>query len=340
LGPAPRVRDALSGLFESIVHYPESDCTELREALARLHGLQPAHLCVANGSTQLIYLLPRLVPGKRALVVAPAFSEYTGALSRDGWEVDQFVLESGDGFAIPLDRLEKRLRNGYDFLILGNPGNPSGRLYPLSEVREFIRICQAARCFLLLDEAFMDFCEVESAKRCAVEIEEMLILRSLTKFYALPGMRLGYAIGHASTVARLAALREPWSVNTLAQVAGLASLADAEYAAATHKLIDGERERLTTGLAAIAGLKPYPSAANYLLVEIEDGVSAIDLAERLLNVHILIRSCDNFAGLGDRFFRVAVRKREENDRLLAALAAALADIRPPVRLRSPAGCVT
>ncbi len=324
LGPAPAVREALAGLCDSIVHYPDTDCAELREALASHHGLEPAQVCVANGSTQLIYLLPRLVPGKRAMVIAPAFSEYAGALARDDWKVDQFILESSHGFAIPFDRLHERLRSGCDLLILGNPGNPTGRLYPLPEVLEIIGLCRKAKCFVVLDEAFMDFREEESAKHHAVENDGILVLRSMTKFHALPGLRLGYAIGHDVIVARLAALREPWSVNTPAQAVGLASLADAGYITATRNFMDSEREYLRAGLAAITGLNPYQSAANYLLVEITQGPAAGELAQRLRDEHILVRCCGNFAGLDDRFFRVAVRKREENDRLLAALAAAFA----------------
>src|SRR5512136_3081577 len=109
LGPAPGVREALATVFSRLVHYPDSDCTELREALALSHGVEPANICVANGSTQLIYLLPRLTPGKRALVIAPAFSEYARALARDGWHVEQFILDSGNGFGLRFDRLEERL---------------------------------------------------------------------------------------------------------------------------------------------------------------------------------------------------------------------------------------
>jgi threonine-phosphate decarboxylase len=320
LGPAPGVREALATAYDLLVHYPDSDCTELREALALSHGVKSANICVANGSTQLIYLLPRLAPGKRALVIAPAFSEYARSLARDGWGVEQFILESADGFVLPLDRLEMNLRTGYDILILGNPGNPSGRLYPLSTVREIDRLCRLAGCFLVLDEAFMDFCEEGSAKHYATERDGILVLRSMTKFYALPGMRLGYAIGNASIVTRLASLSEPWSVNTPAQAAGLASLADNGYTAATRELVISGRAHLFAGLAAIPGLSPFPSAANYLLVEIAGGESSGELAGQLLAKFILIRACGNFAGLDNRFFRVAVRNREENDRLLAALA--------------------
>lgn len=323
LGPAPGVREAVAAAFDRQVHYPDSDCTELRHALARHHGVAPANICVANGSTELIYLLPRLVAGKRALVVAPPFSEYARALARDGWGVDFFPLASGAGFDITIWRLGETLRNGYDLVIIANPGNPTGRLYPRAEVAELGRLCRAAGCFLAVDEAFMDFCEEGTVKRLAADDDGILVLRSMTKFYALPGLRLGYAIGASSVIARLSGLREPWSVNTLAQAAGIASLAAVGYAAATLEFVASERAYLAAGLASIPGLRPFPSAANYILVEICRGPSAADIVGQLLARRLIVRHCGNFAGLSDGFFRVAVRSRQENDRLLAALAQAV-----------------
>ncbi len=322
LGPAPGVRESMIGALDRLIHYPDSDCSELREALAHRHGVETINICVANGSTQLIYLMPRLVPGKRALVVAPAFSEYALALVRDGWQVEEFTLEACDGFALPFARLEQRVAGGYDLVVLANPGNPTGRLYSLAETEMLSRLCRTAGAFLVIDEAFIDFCEEASIKSYAAAEEGILVLRSLTKFYALPGLRLGYAIAAAPVISRLASLREPWSVNTVAQAAALASLAAPGYAEATRTLVAAERTRLAAGIAAIAGFSPFPSAANYLLVASKGGLSAGELGERVLAERILIRSCANFTGLGELFFRVAVKRPGENDRLLAALAAA------------------
>lgn len=323
LGPAPGVQEALKDSFNNLAHYPDNDCTGLSEALARSHGLKPSNICVANGSTELIYLLPRLIPWKRALVIAPSFSEYARAFNRDDCDVKYLVLKSSKGFALSLEQIEERLRDGFDICIIGNPGNPTGRLYPFAEIEELYRLCRAAGCMLVVDEAFMDFCEEQSAKHFASSHEGILLLRSMTKFHALPGLRLGYAVGSEGIIERLKQIREPWSVNTPAQAAGLASLADVEYAATTRKVIAAERQHLSAGLAAIPGLRPYPSAANFLLVEIVRGPTAEELARRLITEHILIRDCANFNGLDDSFFRVAVRGREENGRLMAALSSAI-----------------
>lgn len=323
LGPAPGVREAVAAAFDRLGHYPDSDCAPLAAALARYHGILAENVCVANGSTELIYLLPLLVPGKRALLVAPPFSEYARALTRGGWEVEYFPLFPEEGFRLDRERLARRLDREIDLLLLANPGNPTGALVERVALVEVLEFCGALGIFAVVDEAFMDFCEGKSVKRYVAEREGALVLRSMTKFFALPGLRLGYGIGAPETVARLAALREPWSVNTLAQVAGLASLSDAEYIRRTREETTEERGRLAAGLALLPGVKVYPSAANYLLVELTGGAAASGVADRLLGERLLIRECGNFVGLSERFVRVAVRGREENGRLLAALTRAL-----------------
>lgn len=319
LGPPSGVWEAIRDAFDRLVHYPDSEATELLHALARYHGIAPENICAANGSTELIYLLPRLAQGSRALVVAPPFSEYARALVREGWDYDYFILRSEDDFAISRSRLESELRKGYDLLFLCNPGNPTGRLLTIPEVDEIVTCCMETGTFLALDEAFIDFCEDESAKHTVCSSGNGIVLRSMTKFFAIPGLRLGYAIGSKDVIANLATMREPWSVNTLAQVAGVAALADIDYPVRTRQYVGMERERLTAGLREIPGLKPYPSAANYLLIEIIAGPDASQLQRLLLEDRILIRGCGNFHGLDDRFFRVAVRTTGENELILRAL---------------------
>jgi threonine-phosphate decarboxylase len=320
LGPAPGVKPAVTDAFDRLVHYPDNACTELRQALAAFHGLDPEQFWVANGSTELIYLMPRLVEGKRGLIVAPAFSEYERALSQAGWGAEFLYLRPREGFSLSLPLLEEKLKEGFDLLFIANPGNPAGN--PLSpEIMERVsELAHSAGTFLVVDEAFMDFCEEYSGKRLVPVMGSTIILRSMTKFYALPGLRLGYAIANERVIGRLAKAREPWSVNTLAQVAGVASLADAGYRELTLSHTAEERAVLVRGLGNIPGLIVHPSAANYLLVEITAGPPAGEVRRRLLEERLVIRDCGNFMGLDNLFFRLSVRKREENERLVAALA--------------------
>jgi len=319
LGMAPGVREALAGSVDRLLHYPDKHAAELKEQLAAYHGVAAAEIAVANGSTELIHLMPRLVNGKKGLIVAPAFAEYALALERAGWEIDYFTLEQGDDFSLCVPRLAAKLAEGYDLLFVCNPGNPTGALIPHRDIEQIVGHCREQEVFLVLDEAFVDFCEEKSAKQLIRHTPHAVLLRSMTKFFAIPGLRLGYAIGTAETIARIAALQDPWSVNTAAQVAGIASVSAADYCLRTRSYVREERERLAAGIASLGSFRVYPSHANYLLVEIGSGMTAADLRAALLPQRLLIRDCSNFQGLNPRFFRIAVRLKEENDRLLQQL---------------------
>ncbi len=316
LGLARGVREAVFAAFDRIVHYPDCDSTQLKQSLAGFHGVSAAQIIIANGSTELIYLVPRLVKGGIGLIVTPAFSEYAKALSG---AVRYLTLSAENGFHLSLETLEKELSAGFKVMFLCNPGNPSGALIPEPVVGKILELCRAAGTLLVLDEAFMDFCEADSGKYLALNSDHVIVLRSMTKFFAIPGLRIGYAIASPGLIFRLESLRGPWSVNTPAQIAGIASLRDAGHAQRTIQYIEGERAFLASELACIVGLQPYPSAANYLLVRIREGHTAEELRRELLKRFILIRDCSKFEGLDSRFFRVAVRQRGENVKLLEAL---------------------
>jgi threonine-phosphate decarboxylase len=319
LGLAKGVRKAVCAAFDRVMHYPDSGSPDLRKALARFHGVDVKRVIVANGSTELIYLIPRLIKGSRGLVIAPAFSEYAKALSHAGMEVHYLILNAENSFEFPLEEFEQRLSEGYDVVFLCNPGNPSGALIPLPVIGGILDLCRAAGTFLVLDEAFMDFCEGGSGKYLVTDRGEGIVLRSMTKFFAVPGLRIGYAIASPEIVRRLESVRGPWSVNTPAQIAGVVSLGDPGYIRRTIRYVEAERAFLASELASIGGLRPFPSAANYLLVRTGGSYAAAELREELIKKLILIRDCSNFHGLDGGFFRVAVRKREENVRLLEAL---------------------
>lgn len=319
LGFAAGVKEAVSGAFDKLLHYPDADSAELKQALSRLHGVSETQITVANGSTELIYLLPRLFGGGKGLIVAPAFSEYAKALTRAGMEVHYMDLRAEDDFSLSLEMLKSKLAAGFDMMFLCNPGNPAGNLIPRPVIEEALDLCRAAGTFLVLDEAFMDFCEPGSAKYDVLNSDNGIVIRSMTKFYAIPGLRVGFAMASSGIIDRLDSLRGPWSVNTAAQVAAVASLSDPSHAEHTLRFIERERAFLAEEIARIGGMKPYPSAANYLLVRLENGLDAGRLRRELMKRLILIRDCSNFHGLDGGFFRVAVRTREENERLLVSL---------------------
>lgn len=323
LGLSQHVRDALVNALDSLVHYPDNSCRRLKQALARTHGLATSQIELANGSTEIIYKLPSMLYGRRALVIEPAFSEYVHALKQHGWDVRQLTLSSRNNFRLDPERIGEALIEGYDALYLCNPGNPSGILYPRELIQKIYGMCRSAHTFFILDEAFMDFCEEHSAKQIITAEAHGVVLRSMTKFHAIPGLRLGYAMASQRVIGRLAAIGGPWSVNTMAQEAGLAALNDREYIQRSTEYVATQRTALSEQLAALPGLTVYPSSANFLLVSNNGGITSAELQGRLLKKRILIRDCARFAGLSNRFFRVAVRTEEENIRLVDCLREAL-----------------
>lgn len=323
LGFSPMVRKAISSAMDTLVHYPDNSHHDLKHALARHHGLPATHFAIASGSTELIYHIPAMLNAGHALIVSPSFSEYRHALDQHHGKWRHFILSPENGFALDMPALEHALKDGYDLLYLCNPGNPSGMLYPRQTIERVYRLCRASGTFLVLDEAFMDFCEDASAKRIIAAGDNGVVLRSMTKFFGFPGLRLGYAIGAPSLMERLDAMGGPWSVNTLALAAGVAALNDTAHNRDTLDYISRERRRIADGLSGFAQLKVHASAANFLLVEINGSLTAGELKERLMLQGILIRDCSDFTGLSPRFFRIAVRTTEENNRFLHCLKGSL-----------------
>lgn len=316
LGFPPAIAGAVQQSLREIVHYPDRRCLELKKDLAAYHGLRPEEILVGNGSTELIYLAARALRPRQALIVAPAFSEYEHALKVAQVPVEFQVTTEAQNFTLdqPLDP------RGTDLVFLANPASPSGALLPPDLLLESAAALDAAGAYLLLDEAFNDFVEEASLKPHLARFPRLLILRSFTKFFAIPGMRLGYLLAAPEVIELLAAVQEPWSVSTPVQAAGRACLQDLGYMARSRTLVGQEREFLLQGLSSLPGLQPFPSAVNYLLVKLtRPDWTAARLQKDLLAHKIVIRDASNFRGLDERFFRIAVRRREENQRLLKAL---------------------
>lgn len=325
LGPAPGVRKAAAEAFNLVSHYPETGSPHLCTALADYHSLSKENIAVANGSTELIHLVTRLFRRAegRALLIAPTFAEYANALQLAGWEFDYLTLSHKDGFTLDCARVADELAKGYDLLFFCNPGNPTGKLYSLADIENLYQLCKYNGCFFVLDEAFIDFAEASSAKHLISTSNNGLVLRSMTKFFGFPGIRIGYSIASAEVTSRLRTFLPPWNVETIPQAVALAGLAERDHSRRTLALVTRERQNLAASLSRLKELKVFESAANYLLIRLESGLPAAALQERLLEELILIRDCSDFEGLDNRFFRVAVKKRAQNKKLLQAIAGAL-----------------
>lgn len=323
LGFPPAVRALLARGALLLTRYPDTHSTELREVLAPALACSPRNIIVGNGSTELIYLLPRVLKPRRALVLKPTFSEYEKSLHAAGCAVQYLTLREKRGFRVRVEEAFGLLKRT-DMIFLCNPNNPTGMLVGDGELRELLDQAEKQGVVVVVDEAFMDFTPQESLAREVNLRSNLIVVRSMTKFFAVPGIRLGYLLAPAALVRRLNTHKEPWTVNGLAQSIGVACMADSRFGEKTRRFVDAERRYLVSRLKAVGGLHPYCSSANYLLVNISRrGLSSSLLYEELAGQGILIRDCRSFKGLGGRFIRVAVKGRRHNRMLIAALARAV-----------------
>lgn len=328
LGFAPQVRTAITENLASIVHYPDSECTQLKEALAAYYQLPQEQLLVGNGAVELIYLLCQVLKAQRALLVAPSFSEYERALRANDCVIDYTYLRQQNDFEPQMQQIIIDLKD-HDLIFVGNPNNPTGSIYPLESLRLLVEHAEANGCFVAIDESFMDFIEHDqafSAKALLAESHNLIVFHSLTKFFALPGLRLGFAACSDPEVCRRMLLaKDPWSVNALAQLAGCASLADRRYIKKSRNYLRSEMDYFYGELSEFAKLKVYEPTVNFILLNCRaSGFTAQQLYEKLLAEGIISRNCDNYPGLDEYYLRLAVRSRQENERLLEVLARILA----------------
>jgi histidinol-phosphate/aromatic aminotransferase/cobyric acid decarboxylase-like protein len=323
------VNEAIWAAFSSLKAYPDPEYGELRRSLSHYHSIPIDFVIPGNGAAELLTWAARdlsQLPGG-CLRLSPAFSDYDRALRAFACRAIDIPLLAAQSWR--LDDWEAALladpgdlsRCG---LLLNNPHNPTGALMSRSRLRPLL----ARFGLVVVDEAFMDFLPAERAESVidwVAEFPNLVVIRSLTKFYSMPGLRLGYAIAQPKTLQRWQQWRDPWSVNALAAAAGIAAIRDTDFQQQTWDWLTAANAELYEGLSALPGLSPLRSSANFFLVGCE--VSATALQAQLLERHqIYIRDCMSFAELGDRYFRVAVKTTADHQRLLMALAEVLPDL--------------
>lgn len=321
LGLSPGARHRLKKELGLVCHYPDERKADLRNLVASRENIDPESILFGNGATQLLHLIPHHLKPRKALLAQPAFSEYAAALRSSGCRIREYRLLPKRCFRIELDEFLRALGNeAPDMLILANPNNPTGAVIPPETLSAIVDLCLRRRIYFVADESFIDFTSQPSLVRLASRQRYLVVLRSFTKFFAIPGLRIGYLVAHPSMVKKLSYQQEPWSVNTLAVIAAAESIADSAFRGKSRSLIARELRYLSAGLSRLGWLVPYPSEANFLLVRIQHkGIRANHLIRELEAMRILIRDCADFRGLGQKHIRIAIRSRKENRCLLEAL---------------------
>lgn len=326
LGPSPKAMAALKDKLDLIKHYPDPRCTELRHSLARYLGLPSENMLFGNGVSELIYLLARVKGYRRAVVCAPTFVEYGEAVNNTGGSIIEVPIRENDSFTLPVTQLKKALRNA-DIIFVCNPNNPTGRAEKVPIIQSIIKEASDKNCTIVIDEAFIDFIDQRDQYSVIPFIRKysnLIVLYSMTKFFGIPGLRLGALLGTGTLIKELEKAKDPWNVNILAQIAGVEALSDTEYMCKTRQLVMREKEFLFRSISRLPGLKAFPSDTNYLLIRINnENINSAILASETAKRGVLIRDCSNFSGLGDNYIRVAVKTRRENALLLTTLSEAM-----------------
>ncbi len=320
LGPPNIIRERWMSILEGIESYPSLDGSGVSQYYVHRYDVAPENVLAGNGSTELIYLLPRALGFKRAAVVSPSYNDYRRASSLNGAEVTLYELSPEDGFCGgDWDQLAKILLAN-EVLWIGNPNNPTGSLFSREAISDLARAFPHRK--IIVDESFMSFVgdrEERSFLRSPIR-PNILVVHSLTKFYALAGIRLGGIIAQEDVIARLKKSKEPWTVNGLAERIAPLLLECKEYEDQSRALIMKENQRVYEEFKSLEGVLPFPPSANFMLCQWQRTDNLDDLLRHLLLNGLYVRDCRNFPGLGGNYFRTSIRSPEDNERLLSVIS--------------------
>lgn len=314
LGPPSFIQERWSEYFEQITQYPDPEGLLLKQAISEQEQLPKDMILIGNGGAELISLLGRMLAGKKVMIVQPAFSEYEQACKANRceivyhqlapmWEMDPDAMELED----------------VDAVFICTPNNPTGVCFSYQKIKRLAERCQEKEIFLIVDEAFYDFWQdYESLVPLLKEFPKLILLRSMTKMFAIPGLRLGYLLAHQSILQVLAIHQPHWSVNGIALAVGEACLKEKEFMNQTFEQMDIERKKIFSFLKQ-EGFVVSPSKVNFYLLQDPQLQDQLPLFEFLLRRGIVPRHTMNFPGLEGKWLRFAIKREAENDILLQAL---------------------
>ena len=338
LGPSQRGLDALNAQLRYISHYPDATNDDVLNAIADTYGMDKHQIIVGNGAAELLYAICRLPGYTGAFVPAPGFSEYKEALEASKIPVRDIFYrprEDDNGkpyFEVPYLALETfaaelKGQDGRIIVFLGNPNNPDGTLLDKDHIRTVASMLKDANSLLVIDESFIDFVgndplqdNEHSIRSLVNEFDNIIVVHSFTKFYAVPGLRIGAAFTNETLITQLQQYIPSWSVNTLAQAYTKAALNDVDYIKRTKQELNEERAFMYNALDAIEGITVYPHSANFMLFQVnQEGITANYINEELKKYNMIVRNCDSYVGLTNHWVRIAIKDHDTNIKLVDKL---------------------
>ncbi len=324
LGISPLLRTKLAENIDCITSYPDRNYTDLKAAIADYAGTRPENILVGNGTTELISLFIDIVSPKKAQILGPTYSEYERSVSLCGGRTTYYPLQEADDFRLDIKDFTKALTADTDLLIICSPNNPTGTAIRRSDMRRILDVCKEKAIFVMVDETYIEFSD-DVEEFTAIPLTDyynnLFVLRSTSKFFACPGLRLGYAVtGNRDMFSDVNRKKNPWMIHSLAALAGQYMFRDEEYICATRSLISAERKRLFEMYSKSPRFKPYKPEGNFMLMRIEDeGTNAHALFEKAIKEKMMIRDCSSFPFLSDRYIRICFMNPADNDRLYRCL---------------------
>ena len=324
LGISPLLRDTLSKHLDAITTYPDREYAKLRKSICDYTGAEFDNIIVGNGSTELISLFIQTTHPQKALILGPTYSEYEREIALEGGQTLYYPLKEEENFQMNVEDFCSHLNDSLDLLVLCNPNNPTSTAISRKEMRRILDRAMQYGISVMVDETYEEFTDAGS-KISSIPLtnnyNNLIVLRGISKFFAAPGLRLGYAVtGNPDLLKYINTRKNPWTINSLAEIAGCIMFSDKKYIEKTRALITSERNRLYQLLHTWKHVKVYPSCSNFLLVKIlREDVTSEMVFEHCIRKGLMIRDCSTFPFLDNSFIRFCVMSPEKNDELVEAL---------------------
>ncbi len=322
LGLSSSVKKAIAENTDKAVNYPDVSYVALRKAIAFYTGAKSSHIVVGNGSTELISLFIKTVSPRKAVIVSPAYSEYLREVEMSGGSAELFPLKEEDDFMLDMDRLISDITDSIDLLVICNPNNPTGTYMTCEQIRRLLIHCSKNNTYVMIDETYVEFSDKEiSAVPLTGEFKNLFVVRGTSKFFACPGLRLGYGIcSDENILSCINDRKDPWSVNIFAETGGQVMFTDSSFINSTKELISSERKRMYKELKKLEGIYVYDTQANFFLCRIlKEDITSTQIFEELIKDNILIRDASDFPYLGNRYLRFCILDKKSNTLLLNSL---------------------
>ena len=330
LGIPGKLRETLINSIDLLMNYPDPECNKLRNELSRYTGVPKEDIIAGNGASELIYLLFKVLKPSNILMPAPCFAEYARAAEESGTEIRYYGLKEENSFRLDINDFIGHITKDTEAVLICNPNNPTSALIPSVDLLTLLEYSGKHGIKVIIDEAFIELTSggnANSVSSCLKQYKNLFIIRALTKVLAVPGLRLGYAMGDTCIIGQMSRNKIPWSVNSFACNIGDILTGDAGYFSQTAAWLKQEKEWLYNELLKLPLLKIFYPDTNFILIRIlSEDITSKSLQSAVLKKGILIRDASNFKFLGNKFIRVAVKSMAANERLVKALKEVLSDV--------------